>query len=94
MVARRRLMHNGYLSVTVVVGRNGQLATDPRVQVQGVPVEEDLDDFREECVEAAAKVAPSKDEAKYGEALRIAVRRVARDWTGKKPVTDVQVVRL
>lgn len=95
MIARRRLMHNGYISATLVVGRNGQLATSPRVLVQGVPVEEDLDDFRRDCIEAAGKVAPDlKNEAKYSDAVRVAVRRVAREWTGKKPVTDVQVVRL
>ena len=95
MVARRRLMHNGYISATLIVDSKGKLATDPRVLVQGVPVEEDLEDFREECVEAAASVTPDlRNEAKYSEAVRIAVRRIARDWTGKKPVTDVQVVRL
>lgn len=26
--------------------------------------------------------------------IRVAVRRVAREWTGKKPVTEVQIVRL
>jgi ribonuclease J len=28
------------------------------------------------------------------DAIRTAVRRVAREWTGKKPVTEVQIIRL
>ena len=32
--------------------------------------------------------------ARRGYRIRVAVRRVAREWTGKKPVTDVQVTRL
>ncbi len=36
--------------------------------------------------------APSGD--KMIDDVRVAVRRVAREWTGKKPVTEVQIVRL
>jgi ribonuclease J len=97
MMARRRLMHNGYLAATVVVDQRGKLAADPAIIAQGLPVEEDRDDFIAECVEAveaAAKGADSRNEERYAEAIRLAVRRVAREWTGKKPVTEVQVVRL
>ena len=41
----------------------------------------------------AAKGDPKRAEH-YAEAIRVAVRRIAREWTGKKPVTDVQVTRL
>ena len=46
--------------------------------------------------EAAGKAGQgdSRNADKYAEGVRVAVRRVARDWTGKKPVTDVQVVQL
>jgi ribonuclease J len=96
MLARRRLMHNGYLAATLVLDKKGKLAADPAILVQGVPVEEDRDDFVAECVEVVEEAVNggAKDEAKLVEAVRTAVRRVARDWTGKKPVTDVQVVRL
>jgi len=97
MNQRRRIMHNGYLSATVVLNGGGKLAARPVIAVQGVPVEEDQKDFIAECAEAAEAAARDgnpRDEEKYAEAIRIAVRRVARDWTGKKPVTDVQVVRV
>jgi ribonuclease J len=97
MVERRRLMMNGHMGVTVVLGRDGRVAALPAVTAQGVPVEEDKADFLTECAgaaETAAKKADAKNAEKYAEAIRVAVRRVAREWTGKKPVTDVQVVRL
>jgi ribonuclease J len=97
IVERRRLMMNGHMGVTVVLGRDGRVAATPAVTAQGVPVEEDKVDFLAECAEAAeavAKKADAKNAEKYAEAIRVAVRRVAREWTGKKPVTDVQVVRL
>ena len=97
MVQRRRIMHNGYVGATVVLNGGGKLAARPSIVTQGVPVEEDHKDFLAECAEAAedaARKGNPRDEEKYAEAIRVAIRRVARDWTGKKPVTDVQVVRV
>lgn len=97
MVERRRLMMNGHLGATVVIDRNGKLAARPAITAQGVPVEEDKADFLAECADAAedaVKKGDSRQEEKFSESIRVAVRRVAREWTGKKPVTDVQVVRL
>ena len=97
MVARRRIMHNGYISATVVLNGGGKLAAKPAIMAQGVPVEEDKGDFLAECSDAAAqavRTGDAKNEEKFAESIRVAVRRVARDWTGKKPVTDVQIVRV
>ena len=97
IVERRRLMINGYMGVTVVLGRDGRLAATPVVNIQGVPVEEDKADFLGECAEAAeaaVKKGDAKNADKFADGIRVAVRRVAREWTGKKPVTEIQVVRL
>jgi len=97
MVERRRIMHNGYVGATVVLNGGGKLAARPSIVTQGVPVEEDHEDFLAECAEAAetaARKGNPREAEKYAEAIRIAIRRVARDWTGKKPVTDVNVVRV
>jgi len=97
MVERRRLMMNGHIGATLVLGRDGKLAATPAITAQGVPVEEDKADFLAECAEAAeaaARKGDPKQADKFAEGVRVAVRRVAREWTGKKPVTDVQVIRL
>jgi len=97
IVERRRLMMNGHMGATIVLNRDGKLAATPAITAQGVPVEEDKEGFLTQCAEAAstaAKKGDPKQEAKYAESIRVAVRRVAREWTGKKPVTDVQVIRL
>jgi ribonuclease J len=97
MVERRRLQHNGHMGVTVVLRKDGKLAAPPAVTAQGVPVEEDKVDFLAQCGDAAATATQKADPRqaeKLTEAVRVAVRRVAREWTGKKPVTDVQIVRL
>ncbi len=97
IVERRRLMLNGHMGAMIVLGKDGRLAATPAITAQGVPVEEDKLEFLAECAEAAAAAAKKGDARqaeKYAEAIRVAVRKVAREWTGKKPVTDVQVVRL
>ena len=97
IVERRRLAHNGVIAVAVVIGKNGLPAATPQVSAHGVPVEEDKAEFLAACAEAAEAAAAKGDPkrgAQFAEAIRVAVRRVAREWTGKKPVTEVQVIRL
>ncbi len=95
MQARRRISENGYLAATLVMNK-GRLAAKPSILVQGLPVEEDRAAFVTECAEAATKAVNGgrQDEGKLIDSVRQSLRRVARDWTGKKPVTDVQVVRV
>jgi ribonuclease J len=94
---RRKLAHSGLMVVTLVADRQGRLAADPDVLAQGVPVEEEAADFATEAAGAAAeafrKVGP-KDERRLADEVKVAVRRVARRWTGKKPVTEVRLIRL
>lgn len=92
---RRRIAANGVISVAVALDGTNRLFGDPEIRLQGVPVEEDRDDFVDEAVEAASKAATSgeRDENKLRETIRLAVRRVATDWTGKKPVVDVLLIR-
>ncbi len=96
MVERRRLAHGGFIGVFMAVGQKA-LAAKPVIQVQGVPVEDDMDDFIADCseaAEAAAKKSKGKSKDQMSEAVRIAVRRIAREWTGKKPVTQVSIVKV
>ena len=93
---RRKLAANGLVSVAVAIDKAGRAKGRPQIGVQGVPVEEDRADFIEDAAEAvldALEGAP-KDDAKLRETLRLAVRRRATAWTGKKPVVDVLLLRV
>jgi len=98
MNERRKLMINGQISVGIALGRSGQLAGTPEIRLFGVPIEEDRDQFLEEAVAAVEKTvrAASRrgDVEALREAIRIAARRVAADWTGKKPIVSVTIVQL
>jgi ribonuclease J len=92
---RRRLAFQGVVAVSVVLGKSGALAADPQIRIVGVPVEEDRDDFMRDAVQTAARaVEPIRDEEKLRENVRLAVRRCATLWTGKKPNVEVLVTRL
>ena len=62
--------------------------------MQGIPVEEDREPFIDEALEAAATAARGKgrDHDRLREDIRLAVRRVATRWTGKKPIVDVLLI--
>jgi len=93
---RRRISLHGVITVTVAIDGRRKLLGEPAITLQGVPVEEDradfIDDARDAVIEAV-KDAP-KDEAKFRETIRLAVRRRATSWTGKKPIVDVSVIRV
>jgi ribonuclease J len=92
---RRRLGNSGLISVAVPVGRDGKLAGTPLVRPFGVPVEEDRDDFVADASDAAAHAyKPGGDAEKTREAVRLAVRRCATLWTGKKPLVDVTLLHV
>lgn len=96
MNERRRIAVNGQVSVGIAVDRNGRAGGTPDVRFQGLPVEEERTAFLEEAIEAAreaVKGAP-RDRDRLREEVRLAVRRVATRWTGKKPVVDVVVVQV
>jgi len=96
MNERRRICFHGFIGVTVALDARGGLRGEPAVTLQGVPVEEDRDEFIADTCLAAAEAAAGgqKDEAKLREAIRLAVRRRATQWTGKKPIVDVSIIRI
>ena len=89
---RRKLSLHGQISVAVVLSDGRFQGSE--IQYRGVPVEDDRESFIEEMNEAAEQAATAKarDRDALKEAIRLGVRRVATDWTGKKPVTDVLIV--
>ena len=93
MNERRRIAVNGQVSVAVAL-RNGKLIGRPEVRVQGLPVEEDRADFLVEARDAAVEAVSGgrKPAERLREDLRLAVRRAATRWTGKKPVVDVLLI--
>ncbi len=100
MKDRRRMTHHGTAVVTVVVDRNGRLLEDGIVTVNGVYDDEDEEEFEREIVDALAaavddmKPDQRRDDAFLSEMSRRAVRRCIRGLCGKKPHTEIHLVRV
>ena len=96
--SRRRVSFNGAAVATVVLGREGELLAEPRVSLQGLgePDASFLATLGEEVRGALKRLGPRErsDDVAVSEAARVAVRRAVRAWSGKRPVTEVQVVRV
>ncbi|HEY6047779.1 MAG TPA: ribonuclease J [Sphingomicrobium sp.] len=92
---RRRIGYGGLITVAVPVGEDGELAGTPLIRPFGVPVEEDRDDFIADATDAATRAySPGVDEEKVRESVRLAVRRCATLWTGKKPLVEVMLLQV
>lgn len=92
---RRKIAFGGIIAVALVLDRRGALVGEAQIVPVGVPVEVDREDFIRDAADSAARaVSPSLEEEKLREAVRLAVRRCATTWTGKKPVVEVMISRL
>jgi ribonuclease J len=94
MNQRRRLSWYGVISVAIAVDGDNSLLGEPVFRMHGVPIEEEREDFLDEASAAAVKAmkACKGNSEKLREDVRLAVRRVATSWTGKKPIVDVMLV--
>lgn len=100
MRARKKLMTNGIAVVTLVVGRGGKLEADPLVSLQGVVDNDTSEGLIEGAADAVAGAfeelgkGERRDDDAVREAARLAVRRFVNAEVGKKPQTEVHLVRI
>ncbi len=98
MNERRKLLQHGHISVGFALSKSHGVTGTPEIRLQGVPIEEDRERFLEEAVDAVftgVKTGSRKGDIEaIRETVRIAVRRVANEWAGKKPIVDVTIVQL
>ena len=101
--ARRRMMTNGTAVATVVLNGAGELIGPPRLSVHGLfdakGDEEDalaLDEVIEAIADAVDGMAKAKrgDDEAVAEKVHLTVRRALKRIRGKKPLTEVHVVRV
>jgi ribonuclease J len=97
---RNRMMYNGSAVITIVLDRAGQLLGEPQVSAVGLLDPEHEAEEHEAVVEAVRDAvgdlpaAARRDDDVAREAVRVAVRRHLKKSHGKKPLTDVHLVRV
>ncbi len=91
VTTRRRLARDG-LVIVALDGKGGA-----QIHGLGLPLDEDYAEFVAEAeadvAEALRKLKGSRDLAAQEEAARLAARRAAQRWSGKKPQTKVLLPR-
>lgn len=94
MNERRKLSWYGLISVALALDSQDRLLGNPQIRLHGIPIEEDLEDFIDDATDAVVKAVRENkgDFEKLRETVRLAVRRVATSWTGKKPIVDVIIL--
>ncbi|HYG84909.1 MAG TPA: ribonuclease J [Azospirillum sp.] len=100
MRARNRMVHNGAAVATLVMTAKGELVTAPQVAVMGLLDGEadhdallDVVDAVREAIAGMPKPA-RQDDALVKDVARVAVRRCFNASHGKKPMTEVHLVRV
>jgi ribonuclease J len=95
---RRKLLWDGAAAATLVIDKQGKARVDPVVSLRGM---EDGEGALNRAIvaglqEMLADLSPAerRDDGRIEEAARRAVRRIVREHLGKKPLTDVHIVRI
>ncbi len=96
---RRNISSNGFLEATIMITPKGNIHNKPLVTFRGLPVYEN-DDFiygLEEEIEKTVKTFSlnnTKQKDNLIEALKITCRKFSKEKTGKKPLTNINLVRI
>ena len=96
---RKNLSANGYLEVTVLISAKNSIHKKPILSFRGIPIFE-TEDFiygLEDEIEKLTKtfkLGSKKQEHNLIDALKIACRKYTKEITGKKPFTNINLVRI
>ena len=96
---RRNISSNGFLEATIMITPKGNIHNKPLVTFRGLPVYEN-DDFiygLEEEITRTVKTFSlnnTKQQDNLIDALKITCRKFSKEKTGKKPLTNINLVRI
>ena len=93
---RRKVSFHGSVSVAIALNEAGRISGLPMIEMLGVPLEEDEEEFLDETIESIKKKfkKPVGDITRFKEEVRLLTRRALTEWTGKKPIVSVMVVEV
>ncbi len=96
---RRNISNNGFMDVTIIISSNGNIIKDPLLTIRGLPIY-DLEEFKfglQEKIFESSKtfsLTSKKQESNLIDAIKVICRRYCREKTGKKPLTNINLVRI
>ena len=97
---RKNLSYNGFLEITIIINDIGSVVKKPVITFKGIPNEDDIDSFvfdLEDKINSICKtfsLKNSNQERNLIEAIKTNCRKTVKDKTGKRPYTNVNLVRI
>ena len=97
---RKILANNGYLEVTIIINNKGKVIKKPIFSFRGLPIESQNDDFIFDLEDEIKKTSRTfslnntKQENILKEELKKNCRKLIKEKTGKKPYTNINLVRV
>ena len=96
---RKNISNNGYLEATILVNPKGKIHQRPILTFRGLPIEK-TEEFMyglEEKIEDVAKTFSlnnKKQEVNLIDALKTICRKYSKEKTGKRPYTNINLIRI
>ena len=96
---RRNISANGILDVTILITPKGSIHNKPILNYSGLPINND-DDYQyelENIIEKTARTFSLNNQSQKDniiDAIKISCRKITKEFTGKKPVTKIKLVRI
>ena len=97
---RKNLANNGYLEVTIIINNKGKVIKKPIFSFRGLPIESQNNDFVFDLEDEVKKTSRTfslnnaKQENILIEELKKNCRKLVKEKTGKKPYTNINLVRV
>jgi len=97
---RKNLSYNGFLEITVIINESGSIVKKPIISFKGIPNNEENSNFVFELEDKIRKICKtfslknSHQEQNLIEALKFNCRKTVKEKTGKRPYTNVNLVRI
>ena len=96
---RKSISVNGYMEVTILINVKGNIQNKPYINFKGLPVYEsnqfiyDLEDKIKKTLKTFS-LNSKNQEINLVDALKITCRKFTNEKTGKKPITNINLIRI
>jgi len=96
---RRNISQNGHLNITVIITTQGNIHNTPIVNFMGIPIL-NTEEFKISIQDEMDKIAKSfslnnkKQEENFKDALKVTCRKFTKEKTGKRPITNINLIRI
>ncbi len=97
---RKNISYNGFLEITIIINNNGSIVKKPIISFKGIPSNDEKSDFVFDLEDKIRNICStfslknSSQEQNLIESLRTNCRKTVKEKTGKRPYTNVNLVRI